>query len=211
VELFGEEMATDISLHTFSEPAFAGVVKKAIEFFVSTPIRNLPPDYDFHGAGVYALYYMGDFEPYQLVSKANKSEISLPIYVGKAVPPGWRTARIRKSDDSRVLHNRICEHARSVTHTKSLDVKDFRIRFMILRGLEVDLVVPIEAELIRNFNPLWNSVIDGFGNHDPGSGRYNQAISEWDVIHPGRPWAKRLTGKAPKYDEIIRKLDDYTR
>jgi hypothetical protein len=42
------------------------------------------------------------------------------------------------------------------------------------------------------FSPLWNRKIDGFGNHDPGSGRYNQQRSPWDVIHPGRPWAAKL-------------------
>jgi hypothetical protein len=29
-------------------------------------------------------------------------------------------------------------------------------------------------------------------NHDPGSGRYNQQISPWDILHPGRAWAKKL-------------------
>ncbi|MBN1485361.1 MAG: Eco29kI family restriction endonuclease [Chloroflexia bacterium] len=55
------------------------------------------------------------------------------------------------------------------------------------------------------WNPLWNSGLDGFGNHDPGRGRYNQAKSEWDVLHPGRPWAERLTGASPGLKEIIEK------
>lgn len=42
------------------------------------------------------------------------------------------------------------------------------------------------------FRPVWNMVIDGFGNHDPGSGRYNQKISSWDTLHPGRSWAMKL-------------------
>lgn len=44
--------------------------------------------------------------------------------------------------------------------------------------VESDLVVPVEAELIRKYRPLWNTIIDGFGNHLAGSGRYNQARSE---------------------------------
>jgi hypothetical protein len=35
-------------------------------------------------------------------------------------------------------------------------------------------------------------VVDGFGNHAPGSGRAAQARSPWDELHPGRPWAARL-------------------
>ena len=82
---------------------------------------------------------------------------------------------------------------------------------MILCCIESDLVVPAEAELIRRYGPLWNSVIDGFGNHDPGSGRYNQAKSEWDVLHPGRPWADRLMGKSPHLEEIVEKVQQLLR
>jgi len=37
---------------------------------------------------------------------------------------------------------------------------------------------------------------DGFGNHDPGSGRYNQKRSVWDQVHPGRSWATRMSNLA---------------
>ena len=57
--------------------------------------------------------------------------------------------------------------------------------------------------------PLWNSCIDGFGNHDPGSGRYAQAVSEWDSLHQGRPWVNKLTGDKPDRDLIIIKVEDY--
>jgi hypothetical protein len=77
---------------------------------------------------------------------------------------------------------------------------------MILSGVEGDLVVPVEAELIRRYRPLWNTVVDGFGNHDPGAGRYNQARSEWDVLHPGRLWAERLTGESPRREDVIAKI-----
>lgn len=80
---------------------------------------------------------------------------------------------------------------------------------MILSGIEGDLVVPVEAELIRRHKPLWNTVVDGFGNHDPGSGRYDQAKSEWDILHPGRLWAKRLKGKSPRLEEILCKIAGY--
>lgn len=77
---------------------------------------------------------------------------------------------------------------------------------MILNEVESDLVVPVEAELIRRYMPMWNSAIDGFGNHDPGGGRYNQAKSDWDVLHPGRPWAERLTGISASQEAIIKKI-----
>jgi Eco29kI restriction endonuclease len=56
------------------------------------------------------------------------------------------------------------------------------------------MIGTIEAALIKLSQPLWNSAMDGFGNHDPGRGRYEQAKSDWDVIHPGRAWAERCKG-----------------
>ena len=77
---------------------------------------------------------------------------------------------------------------------------------MILNGVETDLISAVESELIRTYRPLWNTVVDGFGNHDPGGGRYNQARSEWDVLHSGRGWADHLTGPAPQLEDIIAKI-----
>ena len=42
-------------------------------------------------------------------------------------------------------------------------------------------LIGVEAAMTRKHKPLWNSCIDGFGNHDPGSGRHHQAKSEWDL------------------------------
>jgi hypothetical protein len=66
--------------------------------------------------------------------------------------------------------------------------------FVILEDEGSDMISTIEAALIKLNQPLWNVAVDGFGNHDPGRGRYEQAKSDWDVIHPGRPWAERCNG-----------------
>ncbi len=77
---------------------------------------------------------------------------------------------------------------------------------MILDGEESNLISTVEAALIRAYLPLWNTAVDGFGNHDPGSGRYDQAPSEWDTLHPGRSWAMKLRGRAPSYENIVAKI-----
>jgi len=195
----------NLELHTFHSPEFRSVVNAAIDFFNNTPIQRLPPPESFLGSGVYSLYYVGDFSLYREIVKKNKIRCLEPIYVGKAVPPGWRTARVRNSS-SKTLYGRLREHMRSIDEVQNLKVEDFRCRFMILQNVEVDLVVPVEAELIRKYSPLWNTIVDGFGNHDPGSGRYNQAKSEWDVLHPGRSWADKLAGAAPKMEEIRERI-----
>ena len=44
----------------------------------------------FAGAGVYAIYYLGEFDAYAPIRKWNSdhNELHLPIYVGKAIPTG---------------------------------------------------------------------------------------------------------------------------
>jgi len=49
---------------------------------------------------------------------------------------------------------------------------------MISEDSASSLISTVEAALIRYYKPIWNTQIDGFGNHDPGKGRYNQAKSE---------------------------------
>ena len=65
------------------------------------------------------------------------------------------------------------------------------------------MIGTIEAALIKLHRPLWNSALDGFGNHDPGSGRYNQAKSDWDVVHVGREWATRCQGEHKTLKNIM--------
>lgn len=67
-----------------------------------TPVQKLPPE-PFIGAGVYAIYYKGDFEPYRKLVELNQDGWNVPIYVGKAVPSGckkrwfWGKCRPRSS------------------------------------------------------------------------------------------------------------------
>ncbi len=80
---------------------------------------------------------------------------------------------------------------------------------MILEDAATDMIGIVEASLIRQYTPIWNSCIDGFGNHDPGSGRYDQAKSDWDILHPGRHWADKLRGEHANLKEIKEKALAY--
>lgn len=173
---------------------------------LKTPMELLPPSVKFDGAGVYALYYTGNFPQYKKIYGKNKD---LPIYVGKAVLPGWRQGRSTIKEKGSALYRRLSEHARSIDAAENLNLKDFTCRFIVLLNQEADLISTVEAALTRRYNPLWNSRIDGFGNHDPGKGRYEQAKPEWDVLHPGRIWAGRLKGTPPDGNKIKEKLGAY--
>ena len=178
-----------------------------IRFFNGTPVHLLPPPESFSGAGVYALYYTGNSPYYTYLHNINRVGFVQPIYVGKAVPKGWRKARSK--DPSNELYSRLGDHYSSIEQVKNLNVADFSCRFMIFEHTTVDMIGMVEAALIRQFNPIWNSCIDGFGNHDPGSGRYKQAKSDWDVLHPGRRWAAKLKGKCSTQEEIVKKALSY--
>jgi hypothetical protein len=199
----------DYRQHLFVSPRLHSVVDEAIDFFESTPLHPLPPLEIFNGVGVYALYYSGQDQLYRIMGELNHKEYRLPIYIGKAVPTGWRTGRIAIRMESANLRNRLREHARSIKYAANLHTQDFKCRFILLENVEMDLIVPIEAELIRRFRPLWNMIIDGFGNHDPGKGRRDQSPSEWDILHPGRPWVSRLMGIPPDKNDVQKKVQQY--
>jgi hypothetical protein len=190
------------------------VIQEAIDFFTTRQMIDLPLTEPFSDAGVYSLYYFGNFENYRPLANINKNAKTLkeyfPIYVGKAVPKGSRTARTKTSIEQ-TLFKRLEEHTKSIERASNLDLNDFKCRFAILRDNEVDLIVPLEAALIRQYAPLWNSTVSGFGIHHPGSGRYGQKKSEWDTLHPGRYFADKLTGKELNLDEIKKKISEYTK
>jgi hypothetical protein len=207
LEILMAAQPIDVQLHTFRSPLLQSVVHEAITFFNNTPVHPLPPAQRFAGVGVYALYYFGDFDLYDFLAAPNQEQCTRPIYVGKAVPEGSRTGRASPSERARNLHGRLREHAGSIAQAENLNVDHFRCRFMLLLGIEADLIATVESQLIRLYTPLWNTVIAGFGIHHPGSGRFGQALSEWDAIHPGRPWGSLLTGVAPQLLDIIAKIE----
>lgn len=196
--------------HVFRSAEFRSILDEAVAFFQNTPLHPLPPANRFIGAGVYGLYYRGDFEPYAPLVSINHESASRPIYIGKAVPRGWRTGRVQEGEDADLL-GRLREHARSIREVANLEITDFQCRFMILKGAETDLVGPTEGELIRRLAPLWNGPLPGFGLHDVGKERINQIRTLWDTLHPGRGWTRKLTGQTPSMEVVLEAVDAYMR
>ena len=126
------------------------------------------------------------------------------------MPRGWRQAQdLKTGASSYELFGRLREHGNSINQAINLEQIDFSCRFMILEGSASHLIGTVEAALIRYYKPIWNTKIDGFGNHDPGSGRYNQAKSEWDILHSGRTWANKCVGISSTIDKIETKITEY--
>lgn len=156
----------------------------------------------FPGAGVYAIYYSGEFKPYAALAALNSSgDFHAPIYVGKAVPEGARKGGSLESKPGRVLFRRLAEHAETIRAAVNLNIDDFHCRFLVVD----DIWIPLgESLLIARFSPIWNSLVDGFGNHDPGSGRHAGMRPRWDVLHPGRLWAEKCRDRKETKRDIER-------
>ncbi len=148
------------------------------------PLGNVPL---MMGAGIYAIYYAGDHELYRPISDVN---CRIPIYVGKATAEGGRKGNeVLDPDGEADLWDRLREHRKSIEQAQDLNVGDFMVRYLVAVDFFVSLA---ERVMIRHFQPVWNTVVDGFGNHDPGSGRKDQKRSPWDELHPGRKWAVKF-------------------
>jgi Eco29kI restriction endonuclease len=198
----------DRAEHVYRNDAFAELVKDAVRFFNGTPVLPLPPPVSFQGRGVYAIYYIGSNPLYARYAMLNHTAYEFPIYVGKAVPKGWRQSRT--SDDAKnqssELFSRLRQHHGSLKLAPILRTDDFMCRFVIFEDTGSDMISTVEAALIKLNRPLWNTAVDGFGNHDPGKGRYEQARSDWDVIHPGRKWADKCNGVHKTKAVILAKI-----
>jgi hypothetical protein len=137
----------------------------------------------FYGAGVYAIYYRGEFAPYRPLSGAET-----PIYVGKASPAGDGTRTPREQGERLVA--RLNDHRKNISKaTTTLDIADFDARFLVVQsGWEKSA----EDYLISLFRPIWNSEVDilyGLGKHGDNAEVRANKRSPWDTLHPGRAWA----------------------
>lgn len=172
------------------------LAQSIVNALLSTDLRSLGSVPDMLlGAGVYAIYYSGPLTFYEPVSKLNgNGQFRMPVYVGKAIPKGGRKGGLSLDASSgHALRDRLRQHADNIRSAENLEIADFHFRSLVVD----DVWIPLgENMLIEEYSPVWNVLIDGFGNKTPGALRVSQKRSAWDVIHPGRPFAAKLgTGK----------------
>ncbi|MEU6913161.1 Eco29kI family restriction endonuclease [Streptomyces olindensis] len=145
------------------------------------PLAEVAPVY---GSGVYALYYTGQNPLYAEVSSPDCKH---PMYVGQARTGGVRKGRALDDPKTVVLWDRLYEHRQSISQVHDLDIADFQVRYLVAIEAFVSLA---ERVIIKHYHPVWNSVVDGFGNHDPGANRRpTSRRPPWDELHPGRWWS----------------------
>ena len=180
---------------------YANLTRNVVDELMERGPSRLPLAGRFAGPGVYALFYDGPFEPY---TDIRSEDWTLPIYVGKAIPPGSRKGDREADIEQPALHRRIGEHVASIEAAENLSIGDFRCRYLTVVPLWITMA---ERFLIEHYRPLWNVCIEGFGLHDPGKGRHQGEIPWWDALHPGRVWATRLRQTKTSEDAIARLRD----
>lgn len=181
-------------------------IARALEDRPVVPLPELEP---FDGAGIYALYYTGDHKAYNQVAFLNRQVPGTrALYIGKA-----ETENARKGDPQQAhrpvgtkLFDRVKKHKRSIDAAENLSSNDFQVRVLAVAPTWIPLA---EVVAIRMHNPVWNVLVDGLGNNDPGRGRYAGMRPRWDTLHPGRAWADRLTDRNENADDIIQDIQQY--
>jgi hypothetical protein len=144
------------------------------------PLVGLPR---FYGAGVYAIFYRGDFGAYRPIAATQT-----PIYVGKAAPERVDAQSSREQGD-RLWNRLVKDHGKNIGLATNLDIADFECRYLVVKGR---WQAAAESHLIAVFQPIWNDEVKvcyGFGKHGDDPARRSNTRSPWDTLHPGRKWA----------------------
>lgn len=185
----------------------------AIEL-LEQPLHPLPPEEQFTGAGVYAIYYGGSHPGYSDLARLSGGTggTKYPVYIGSAVRENAKQGFNPRATRATRLFKRLGNHADSIRsvelagHDPGFRLEDFRCRFLVLNDAYITLA---ESVLIAMFRPAWNGM--GFGSKVVGVRREGQVPSLWDSLHPGRGGRpagtiERGLDARAKIQESIRKL-----
>ncbi len=169
----GHLTATQDMTKPYNPLDYRNLAQNVVRALLERTDSEIPPQEPFVGSGVYALYYTGPLPYYAFLAS---EDLGTPIYVGKAVPSGSRKGsytEVPKVDGS--LYRRLCEHAKSIDQAENLRLEEFRCRFLVVETVWITLA---ERFLINHFKPVWNTVIDGFGNLVPGRGASRTTVGK---------------------------------
>jgi hypothetical protein len=172
-----------------ADPNTAGrLVAAALLAQPRVPLDLVPRSY---GAGVYAIYYIGDHPVYAPIAGTET-----PVYVGKADPAS--ASAMTPREQGQKLYGRLADHRKMIRTVEGyavanglpnpLHIADFECRRLVTA---TNAQMFAERHLISLFKPIWNSetrICWGISKHGDTEGRSNDR-SPWDVLHPGRKWA----------------------
>lgn len=162
------------------------------------PLIGLGPEIPrFEGSGLYAIYYRGD----GLSLYTPLTGYDIPVYAGQAVSHNSATGRTTGRPDP--LWHRVRDHRRSIA-SADLPLDEFAVRLLRLPDVHANLG---ENGLRVFYQPVWNSVLTGFGNHEQGSTTRQGQRTKWDAVHPGRGRTYGADNRDP--DALAREAADH--
>jgi hypothetical protein len=181
-----------------------------VKVVLEQPVVALGSLNPFEGSGIYVIYYTGNFPAYLPLARENLVQNwGRPIYVGEATRKGGRKGGVlAEGPAGRAIFDRLGNHADSLRSAENLAIEDFWCRYLVLK----DFFIPLcESLLIDRYEPIWNKLIDGFGNKALGGPRQReQAKSMWDVLHPGRAGAAiRPNKKYPAAEPLVAAVEKF--
>lgn len=144
--------------------------------FEEQPAHKLAGLPRFEGSGLYAIYYAGTKESLYLPLKGRL----IPLYAGSG--QSHNSATGTSSPTASPLRTRLDDHERSIAGS-GLDESEFEVRLLRMPDVHIDLG---ENGLRVGYQPVWNSVLTGFGSHEQGSSTRTGEQSKWDAVHSGR-------------------------
>ncbi|MFD6158835.1 Eco29kI family restriction endonuclease [Nocardia sp. NPDC060256] len=146
----------------------------------------------FDGAGLYAIYYRGE----SVGEYTPLARTEIPLYAGQGASHNSATGRVKSS--LRPVYLRLKAHRRSIDEGGLL-VAEFEFRVLLMPDVHADLG---EDGLRRLYQPVWNSVLTGFGSHEQGAATRQSGRSKWDTFHAGR--ARSFGDSDHSIDELER-------
>jgi len=140
-----------LDLRTLAESMVQVVLEQKVY-----PLGDVP---SFEGAGVYVIYYTGDYEPYKSIAQKNKGrKWNQPIYVGEAARKGGRKGGVLAVGPAgKVLLSRLKNHVDSI---RGLRISKWKT-FLSLSGSEGLLYSALRIALSCRMRS--QLAIDGFG------------------------------------------------
>ncbi|MFG2562407.1 Eco29kI family restriction endonuclease [Streptomyces sp. NPDC048496] len=169
-------MPSEYTPASFDPLSTEQIANTVCETFERQPLVSMTTEIPrFEGSGLYALYYRGvDVALYLPLAG-----LQIPVYVGQATSNSATGARVRERFP---LHSRLKQHRISIIEG-GLPIDEFRFRALLLPDVHANLG---ENGLRVGYQPVWNSILTGFGSKEQGATTRQSRKSKWDTVHDGR-------------------------
>ncbi len=117
------------------------LAKSVANALLNTPVRAMSGINDIMGAGIYAIYYIGEFPAYiPIVNQNIDGQFKQPIYVGKAIPKGGRKGGLgADASTGAALRDRLRQHATSIDQAVNLRTDEFFYRCLVVDDIWIPL------------------------------------------------------------------------